>query len=30
MTGDYHEERTPILNENNSRTIFATWFMVMG
>jgi hypothetical protein len=30
MKGDYHEERTLILNENDSRTIFSTWFMVMG
>jgi len=28
MTGDYHEERTLILNEHDSRAIFLTWFTV--
>jgi hypothetical protein len=28
MTTDYHEERTLILNENDSRAIYSMWFRV--
>ena len=28
MTGDYHEERTLVLNEHDSWPIFLTWFTV--
>jgi len=30
MTGDYHEERTIILKENDSRVVLSTWFTVGG